>query len=417
MKLDIVVRLSITLVLSLSTVASSQTFSVIHNFTGEAGGAIPYAGVLIGHDGNLYGTTAAGGRGTCSSDDFGAGCGTVYELNPSNESFTTLWQFAGGASDGATPEAALVIGPGGAMYGSTFAGGVQYCPGGCGIMFRLTPPVSVPRTIKENQWSEKIVYSFQGLDGQNPSGTMETDASGNIYGATAEGGAQSSGTVFKLSYVNGAWTESKLHEFSAYVDGDFPEGGVTLDAAGNIYGTTYTGFGAGDVWQLIASSNWALNILYSFGIQTGENPTSGVTLDSSGNVYGSTSGGGPDRGGTVFELSSGDWSFHLLHSFSAGAGPLLSNLIFDKAGNLYGTTYSDGSVRNGSYGTVFKLAPSNGTWTYSLIHEFTGGSDGAYPVGTLVFDANGNLYGTTSQGGDLSKCGGKGCGVVFKITL
>ena len=96
---------------------------------------------------------------------------------------------------------------------------------------------------------------------------------------------------------------------------------------------------------------------------------------------------------------------------------MLSNLIFDKAGNLYGTTYDDGPDRFSSYGTVLRLTPSNGTWIYTSLHDFTGGSDGAYPVGNLVFDANGNLYGTTTRGGNLSKCGRQGCGVVFKITL
>jgi len=393
--------------------ALAQTFTLLHNFTGGSGGAAPYAGVLIGRDGDLYGTTAAGGGGSCSGS-FGTGCGTVFELNPSNQVFTTLWQFSAG-SDGATPEAGLIIGPGGALYGSTFAGGVQYCPGGCGTVFRLTPPVTVPRTIKENRWNENILYSFQAPDGQNPLGNMAADGSGNIYGVAAAGGAFSSGVVFRLNYSNGIWTYSKLHEFSAYVDGEYPEGGVTLDASGNIYGTTFTGFGAGDVYQLLAASNWSLNILTSFWISTGDNPTAGVTLDSSGNVYGSTSVGGPDGGGTIFELSNGDWSFHLLYSLSGGAGPMLSNLIFDKAGNLYGTTYSDGSVDNGSYGTVFKLTPANGNWMYTSLHEFTGGSDGGYPVGTLAFDADGNLYGTASVGGDLSKCGGKGCGVVFRI--
>src|SRR5690242_19548846 len=127
----------------LSSVSGAQTYTVLHSFSGGAGGAAPYAGVLIGRDGNLYGTTAAGGGGTCSGS-LGNGCGTAYELSPTNQSFTTIWQFTGG-NDGANPEAGLIIGPGGAIYGSTTSGGgISYCGPGCGSIFRLTPPVTVP---------------------------------------------------------------------------------------------------------------------------------------------------------------------------------------------------------------------------------------------------------------------------------
>jgi hypothetical protein len=263
------------------------------------------------------------------------------------------------------------------------------------------------------------VYRFDGNDGWFPNGNLATDASGNLWGSTGSGGF-GAGNVFELTDSNGVWIESVLHNFTGYADGTFPEGGVTLDAAGNVYGTTFIdGPAAGNVYQLLANSDWAFDIVYSFvDIPSGGNPNSGVTLDSSGNIYGSTSMGGVKGGGTVFELSNegGSWTIHLLYSFSGGEGPQLSKLIFDQAGNLYGTTYSDGPVPNHSYGTAFKLTPSNGTWIYTSLHDFTGGSDGAYPVGTLTFDANGNLYGTASQGGDLGRCGGKGCGVVFKIT-
>ena len=398
--------------------AAAQTYTVLHNFTGGSGGATPYAGVLVGRDGNLYGTTTASGGGTCSGF-FGTGCGTVFELNPINQSFTTLWQFTAG-TDGATPEAGLIIGPGGAMYGSTSAGGGGNClpQDGCGTVFRLTPPATPPRTIKQDQWTETILYRFHYNDGNGPTGNLAVDGSGNLYGSTISGGS-GGGNVFKLSNSNGVWTGQDLHDFTGYADGIFPEGGVTLDAAGNVYGTTFIdGPAGGNVYELLANSDWDLAILYSFvDIPTGGNPASGVTLDSSGNVYGSTSMGGDLGGGTVFELSSGTWSFNLIYTLATGGeGPMLSNLIFDKAGNLYGTTYSDGPAPNQSHGTVFKLTPSNGAWIYTSLHDFAGGSDGGYPVGNLAFDANGNLYGTASQGGDLSKCGGQGCGVVFKIT-
>ncbi len=415
MKLKTLACLSLILfVASLASAANAQTFTVLHNFTGGAGGAAPYAGVLIGRDGNLYGTTAAGGGGTCSAYYyFEPGCGTVYELNPSSQSFITLWQFSGG-SDGAYPEAGLVVGPAGAMYGSTGFGG-NGCAGGCGTFFRLTPPATPPRTIQQAQWTVTILHNFTGNDGEEPTGNLAADGSGNFYGSTHQGGPGTSGTVFKLSNLNGVWTLSILQDFDGY--DNFPLGGVVLDAAGNVYGTSQGGdFGAGSVYQLLADSDWQMNTLYSFTAygDNGDDPVSGVTLDSSGNIYGSTTGAGVGGGGTVFELSSGSWAFNLLFSLVGGEGPLYSNLIFDKAGNLYGTTYADG---NSGYGSVFKLTPSNGSWTYTSLHDFTGGSDGAFPIGNLVFDSNGNLYGTASRGGnDLSKCKGWGCGVVFKIT-
>ncbi|MGB8768408.1 MAG: choice-of-anchor tandem repeat GloVer-containing protein, partial [Candidatus Korobacteraceae bacterium] len=167
-------------------------------------------------------------------------------------------------------------------------------------------------------------------------------------------------------------------------------------------------------------SGWAENILHSFTSGSdGFQPSSGVTFDSSSNLYSSTAGAECDGGGgNAFELSAGSWSFSTVYCFVGieGGGPYLSTMVFDQAGNLYGTTYYDGANGANSSGTVFKLTPSNGIWTYTSLHDFTGGTDGGYPVGNLVFDANGNLYGTASRGGDMSNCGGHGCGVVFKIS-
>ncbi len=300
------------------------------------------------------------------------------------------------------------------MYGSTGYGG-NGCVGGCGTFFRLTPPATPPRTIKQDQWKVTVLHSFNVSDGQEPTGNLALDGSGNLYGATRVGPSGVGGSVFKLSNLNGVWTLTDLHDFEGY--DDFTLGGVILDPAGNVYGTNQGGdFGAGSVYQLLANSDWQLNTLYSFAAfgDNGDDPISGVTLDSAGDVYGTTSGAGVGSGGTVFELSSGSWGFNLLSSLRGGQGPTYSNLIFDQAGNLYGTTFSDGVF---GYGSVFKLTPSNGTWIYTSLHDFTGKSDGAFPVGNLAFDGKGNIYGTASHGGnDLSKCKGWGCGVVFKIT-
>ena len=420
--------LFLALTLLTTNPAAAQTYTVIHNFTGGAGGQSPYAGMVVDRAGNLYGTTAAGGGGSCSNF-LGTGCGIAFELNPSSELFTGLWQFTG-VPDGAGPTTVL-LGPGNALYVST-AGGGNISSGcgtnylqipGCGTIVRLSPPAAPPRSIQEDHWIETFLHRFEGYpgDGDSPIGNLAMDQGGNLYGATNIGGSEGQGTVFELAHSNGSWSESVLHNFSGTLDGGITDGGVTFDAAGNLYGTANDGgaFDFGAVFQLVAASNWSENTLFSFnGGSDGLQPVSGVTFDSSGNLYGSTigaeCGGG---GGTVFELSSGSWFYNTIYCFSGGfgGGPNLSTLLLDLAGNLYGTTFADGA--NG-WGSVFKLTPSNGTWTYTSLHDFTGGADGGYPVGNLIFDAHGNLYGTASCGGSTGSCGHQngGYGVVFKIS-
>ncbi|MFZ0794834.1 MAG: choice-of-anchor tandem repeat GloVer-containing protein, partial [Candidatus Korobacteraceae bacterium] len=190
------------------------------------------------------------------------------------------------------------------------------------------------------------------------------------------------------------------------------------DSAGNLYGTTSAwGYGdtgcCGTVFQLVNSgSGWTENTLYQFTDgNDGRIPYGGVIADAAGNLYGTTTTDGANGGGTVFELSpsGGGYTYQTLYSFSGEAGLEVGpydDLAMDSAGNLYGTTYLDGRY---GWGNVFKLAPSGSGWTYTSLHDFTGGSDGASPRCRLVFDSSGNLYGTTSIGGT------NGYGVVFKI--
>jgi len=220
----------------------------------------------------------------------------------------------------------------------------------------------------------------------------------------------------------GAGANLSCNSFSGYLDGGLPFGGVTFGPDGNLYGTTIDGGadGFGAVFQLVGASNWSVNTLYSFGCGSdGCQPFSGVTFDTSGNLYSSTSGIECVTGsaGNAFKLSSGNWSYSSLYCFAGSfeGGPNQSALLFDKAGNLYGTTYAAGAY---GWGSVFTLTQSNGTWTYTALHDFAGGSDGGYPVGNLVFDTKGNLYGTTTCGGSGGSCGNKdhGYGLVFKIS-
>jgi uncharacterized repeat protein (TIGR03803 family) len=269
------------------------------------------------------------------------------------------------------------------------------------------------------QVTEKVLYSFQGgSDGSSPLSGLISDSAGNLYGTTLTGGTNGLGTVFELIHSNGGWTEKVLHNFNYNgTDGFTPLAGLIFDKAGNLYGTTVGGGsnGWGTVFELTPSNgSWTETILNNFSNFDGSSPTGGLIFDNSGNLYGTTLYGGTNSDGTVFELtpSNGSWTETVLHSFTGSDGMYPDTyhaaLIFDKAGNLYGTTEEGGS--NG-YGTVFELKPSNGRWTESVLHSFplTAG-DGSSPLGGLIFDNSGNLYGTTLYGGTNSD------GTVFELT-
>jgi uncharacterized repeat protein (TIGR03803 family) len=284
----------------------------------------------------------------------------------------------------------------GNFYGTTIAGGTF----GGGTVFKV-----------DLSGNETILHNFfGGRDGQKPYAGLIRDGAGRLYGTTIEGGNQNSvctsgcGVVFEIDVTG---REKILHRFTGGVDGAAPVGGVIRDSAGNLYGTTEMGgaAGAGTVFKLDASG--VETVLYSFGGPDGETPQASLVRDAAGNLYGTTSGGGPGGFGTVFEL---DASGHetVLHSFvggSDGSGPM-AGLLRTPNGDLYGTTFLGGAVYG--QGTVFKV-DTNGNET--ILHAFQG-SDGNYPESILVHDSQGNLYGTTLQGGPASNVGG----TVFKIT-
>jgi len=262
-----------------------------------------------------------------------------------------------------------------------------------------------------------------GSDGAYPRyGDLIFDQAGNIYGTAAGGWPDYDGSVYQLTPTNGGWEQNVLYQLD-----DLAYAGVIFDRGGSLYGTTYFGgSGDGSVFQLTPSgSGWVQKTIYTFtGQSDGRNPVGGLIFDESGNLYGTTISGGPRDGGTVFMLTpqlNGTWTFTLLYAFRcltncSEAGPW-SSLVMDSAGGLYGTTYSDGLGYGGiyGYGSVFKLTPSNGGWTETDLYDFTGGSDGCGPLGNVIFDAKGNLYGTTYACG-ANSCNGDGCGVVFEIT-
>jgi uncharacterized repeat protein (TIGR03803 family) len=405
---------TLAIVLALTGVATqtaqAQTFKVIYTFDGQKDGANPFAGLTIDKAGNLYGTNTAGG-----SDNYG----TVFKLKPKGSDWilSPLYNFTGGA-DGKNPQSRVIIGPDGALYGTTFNGGGTGCGvNGCGIVYSLRPPMAACKAAM-CPWNETVLYQFSGgSDGGEPTGDLVFDKAGNIYGTTQIGGMThrcgglGCGTVFQLSRSGGSWTEKVLYQFSGS-DGAFPNSGVIFDNSGNLYGTTDSGGSNnyGTVFELSPSgSGWTEQVLYSFqGLNDGSQPDSGLIMDSHGDLYGTTLLDGNGNGGTLFELtpSHGKWKVNVLYGLTGLAGPIAS-LNLDAAGNLYGTTYQDGAYLSGS---VLKLVPSGGGWSYTPLHNFTGGNDGQLPKSTITFDGSGNLYGTASYGG------ANGLGVVVEIT-
>lgn len=373
--------------------AHGQTFTVLHSFKGGTDGESPSAGVVRDAAGNLYGTTAYGGT---------FGHGTVFKLATTGRE-TVLYSFTGG-TDGAIPLAGLMRDGAGNLYGTTEAGGDLTCNSGtgCGTVFKL-----------DTTGTETVLHSFTGnRDGSSPIAGVIPDMAGNLYGSTPQGGAVSSGTVFKVDTTG---KETVLYTFTGGAggtDGYLPDGAVIGDAVGNLYGTTQLGgnYSFGTVFEL--NSTGKETVLYRFrGGTNGLNPVGGVIRDAAGNLYGATQGGGTFFDGTVFKLNPTGYKT-VLYSFAGGPDGVypVAGVIADAAGNLYGTTQYGGGVTcfGGGCGTVFKL---DTTGKETVLHHFTGGADGASPVAGLVRDAAGNLYGTTYFGGD-SACG---CGVVFRI--
>ena len=388
--------------------AHAQTFSVLHSFMDENDGAIPESGVTIDQFGNLYGTTGSGGN-SCQ-------CGVVYKMAQRNGSWilTPLYLFGGG-NDGAGPSARVVFGPDGKLYGTTQSGREW------GTVFSLVAPATVCKTVF-CLWTETRLYSFSQDDGAYPNnGDLVFDRSGNIYGVTNQGGPGDCsefgcGAVYKLSQSNGQWSESALYLFQTDT-GNLPWSGVFLDSSGNAYGTTPGGGpnNTGTVYQLTpAGDTWSEMDIYDFpNPSSGSVPEGGLIADSSGNLYGTTIGSS-EGAAVVFELtpSGGSWNYQVVYSSPNFAGSW-ANLSMDGAGNLYGTTYQGGAHESG---TVFKLTHTSNGWSYSSLHDFTGGTDGKNPLSNVTMDASGNLYGTAESGGTPSQSCPQGCGVVWKIT-
>jgi hypothetical protein len=364
------------------------TISLLHTFTGGYDGSWPAANLVMDASGALYGTTEFDGRDLQ---------GVVYKLTPPPPGGTKWTEtvlhafhhnFATGDRDGDGPGAGLLMDGSGALYGTTLVGGNPSASGvGFGTVFKLTPP-GPGQTI----WTETVLYRFAGgSDGENPASTLVADSTGALYGTTLYGGRGTCtdeselvvgcGTVFKLTppapgYK--AWKKTTLRRFSGGADGGLPHGALLVDSSGALYGTTFQGgtgsctggipaavIGCGTVYRLTppqaGETAWSEAVLHNFKGGDGAFPQGGVIKDAAGNLCGTASSGGQYGDGLAFKLSpplpgKTGWSETVLHQFdiSTSGDTPVGELVPDSTGHLYGVAYSGG---RGLVGTVFEIVP------------------------------------------------------------
>ncbi len=341
----------------------------------------------------------------------------TYALEASGQTETTLYSFNNSSDYGLS---GVIFGPGGSLYGIE-ANNWQ------SLIYELSPA--------DGSWTFSVLSSNTAIDFPSGPSPLVADASGNLYGTSYYGGT-GAGMVYELSPASGgSWNLETLYAFSTEKrDGQNPTGPLTLDSAGNIYGTTLLGggggcvgageeIGCGTVFELIRGEGgiWTEKILHAFNVNGGDGvgPTWGVVFDGAGNLYGTTLVGGLSGDyGTVFELSplvGGRWEERILHRFNNNGkdGCYPYGLVLDGSGNVYGTTNSGGTfgVCPNSAGTAFKLSPSlEGGWSEKILHNFgKPHSDNGSCFGPLVLDASGNLYG-------ISAGGINGLGAIYEIS-
>jgi uncharacterized repeat protein (TIGR03803 family) len=363
---------------------SSFTESVLYSFAGgrSGNGKFPGAGLIQGSsDGNFYGTTFAEGA---------SNLGTVFSITPAGVE-TLLYSFGGAPNDGSFPFAALIHGGDGNFYGTTSNGGAN----NDGTVFKITPA-----------GVETVLYSFSGApgDGAIPRAGLILGSDGNFYGTTQVGGTNSYGTVFKITP---AGVETVLYSFGGVPDAANPFAALVQSSDGNFYGTTLGG-GAnsyGTVFKITPAG--VETVLYSFGgAPDGFSPFAALVQGSDGNFWGTTINGGANDDGTVFSVTPAGVET-VLNSFGAspsdGTRPQ-ATLIQGSDGNFWGTTINAGA--NGD-GTVFRITPAG---VETVVYSFAGGpSDGANPQAALIQGSDANFYGIAFSGG------ANGDGMVFKI--
>jgi len=367
--------------------APAQTFTVLYSFTGGADGAQPYAQLIKDTAGNLYGTTAVGGNVNACNN---LGCGVVFKLTPDGKE-KVLYTFTD-ISDGVNPWAGLLL-KDGFLYGTTEAGGTNQA----GTIFKM----------KKSGAGKTILYNFAGppKDGSYTFARLVQDSDDNLYGTTYRGGKTDSGTVFKLDAKG---KETVIRSFKGGYHGENPWSGVVRDSRGNLYGVTYGDFygNYGTVFKIDPTGQQKILHHFSGGADGGYPYYGGVVLDKAGSLYGTTSYGGTHQYfGTVFKVEK-NGKFSSVYSFTGqlDGGQPNASLVRDSAGNLYGTTIAGGAF---GHGVIYKI---DGAGTETVLYSFQGGTDPALADANLMIDTDGTLYGTSALGGDF------GQGTVFKLT-
>jgi hypothetical protein len=396
------VLLSLALAVTPAATASGSEFKILHNFTGgsDGGGPILFAALAMDKNGDLLGATAAGGH---YGQDCPYGCGAVFEMvrgAGGKWSEKVLFDITDFRTQGS--------------FDSPITAGGERDLYGCSAeapTFELTPG--------SPQWNFNPIWQTPCGSGVG----LILDGTGNLYGYIGLG-AYGEGAISELSPGASGRTLTELYSFcskSSCPDGDYPVAPFSWDSKGNLYGTTYFGGYAnhgcsncGVAFQMTPNGDgtWTYHVMHRFSAHNdGAYPYGSLTVDSAGNAYGTTTHAGPYDNGNVFKLTPADdqWKLTVLYGFpnsDNGFAPG-NDLVFDKAGNLYGTAGSPAC--NGGCGVIFKLSPQkNGKWSYGVLHRFDM-TDGNYPNG-LTMDGEGNLFGTTTGGGKY------GYGVVFEIT-
>ena len=357
------------------TAFASFNITDIANFNGSnpASGKNPESGVTIDSSGNLFGTTQSGG-----ADNFGA----VYEVATGTNTITDIASF--NSTNGQTPNATLTLDNSGNIFGTTTAGGVN----GYGTVYEIAAGTSTITDLGVFSYDFSKGYA----NGINPYGGVTIDGNGNLFGTTISGGSGNRGVVYEI--VSGSNTITDIASFNT-TNGSQPYAGVTLDSSGNIFGTTRGG-GAnsfGTVYEIVAGSH-TINDLVAFSGTNGNSPYGGITLDSDGNLYGTTQQGGANGSGTVFEVAHGTSNLTTLVSFNNTNGKFPnSGVTLDGNGDIFGTAAGGGANISG---TVYQI--TKGSNAITSFASFTG-LNGSGPNGGVAFDSSGNLFGTTFEGG------------------
>ncbi|HUY12003.1 MAG TPA: choice-of-anchor tandem repeat GloVer-containing protein [Terriglobia bacterium] len=389
---------------------SAQSFKTLHSFDGTDG-ALPYAALVQATDGNFYGTMPYGGAN---------GQGTVFKITPTG-TLTTLYSFCSlsTCTDGAIPYGALVQATDGNFYGPTYSGGGNnVCSGsGCGTIFKITPSGTLTTLYSF------CVVGYSCPDGEAPQGGLVQAANGNFYGTTVEGGTDGDGTIFKITPSGTLTTLYSFCSQSGCTDGAFPYARLVQATDGNFYGTTFGGGansscspnGCGTIFKITPSGT--LTTLHSFDSTDGAFPYAGLVQATDGNFYGSAEGGAngacsPFGCGTVFKITPSGM-LTTLHSFDGTDGASPNALVQAADGNFYSTTASGGANNScsGGCGTIFKITPSGTLTTLYSFCSQSGCTDGDVPFAGLVQATDGNLYGTTEDGGT------RNYGTVFRLDV